>query len=52
MICCKEVFKKEFALVKLRAKAALHPRIDLWLDAFLSFFSFSFILTLCLDLSL
>lgn len=31
---CKEVFKKEFALVKLRAKAALHPRIDLWLDAF------------------
>ena len=30
---CKEVFKKEFALVKLRAKAALHPRIDLWREA-------------------
>jgi hypothetical protein len=31
---CKLVFQKEFALVKLRAKAAFHPRIDLWLDAF------------------
>jgi sulfur transfer complex TusBCD TusB component (DsrH family) len=31
---CKYVFKKEFALVILRAKAALHPSIDLWLDSF------------------
>jgi hypothetical protein len=31
---CKSIFEKEFALVILRAKVALHPRIDLWLEAF------------------
>jgi len=31
---CKALFKKEFALVILRAKEALHPRIDLWLEAY------------------
>jgi len=31
---CKSIFKKEFALVILQAKAALHPQIDLWLEAF------------------
>jgi hypothetical protein len=30
---CK-VFKTEFDLFKLRAKADSHPRIDLWLDVF------------------
>jgi len=30
----KQIFKSEFALVKLRAKAVYHPRIDLWLQAF------------------
>jgi hypothetical protein len=29
---CKAEFKKEFALVILRAKASLHPDIDLWLQ--------------------
>jgi hypothetical protein len=31
---CKNVFKTEFALVILRAKASLHPYIDQWLDNF------------------
>jgi hypothetical protein len=31
---CKMVFRKEFALVMLRAKAKYHPHIDLWLEAF------------------
>ena len=31
---CKMVFKKEFALVIVRAKAAFHPNIDSWLEAF------------------
>jgi hypothetical protein len=34
-ICrCKSIFKKEFALVILKAKVVLHPRIDLWVEAF------------------
>jgi hypothetical protein len=32
--CCKQIFKNGFALVMLRAKVAYHPRIDLWLQAF------------------
>lgn len=31
---CKQVFKKEFALVILRAKAKYQPHIDLWLQSF------------------
>ena len=31
---CRSVFKKEFALVILRAKTSLHPRIVSWLEAF------------------
>jgi hypothetical protein len=31
---CKQIFKSEFALVMLIAKVAYHPRIDLWLEAF------------------
>jgi hypothetical protein len=29
---CKSVFRKEFALVILRAKTKFQPQIDLWLD--------------------
>jgi len=36
--CCKVVFKQEFPLVILRAKASYHPRIDLSLDGFMEFF--------------
>jgi hypothetical protein len=31
---CKTVFKKDFALVILRAKSTLHPFIDLWPEGF------------------
>jgi len=31
---CKLIFRTEFALVILRAKAAYHPSIDSWLEAF------------------
>jgi hypothetical protein len=31
---CKEVFKFEFALVILRAKARFHPQIDQWIEHF------------------
>jgi hypothetical protein len=31
---CRIVFRNEFALVVLRAKAHLHPFIDQWLDNF------------------
>jgi hypothetical protein len=31
---CKTVFKQEFALLSLRAKASFHPCIDQWLEAF------------------
>ena len=31
---CKLIFKKEFTLVVLRAKAKLHPHIDQWLGAY------------------
>ena len=31
---CKLIFKKEFALVVLRAKAKLHPHIDQWLGTY------------------
>jgi hypothetical protein len=31
---CRIVFRNEFALVVLRAKARLHPFIDQWLDNF------------------
>jgi hypothetical protein len=31
---CKLVFRKEFALVILRARSNFHPLIDLWLEAF------------------
>jgi hypothetical protein len=31
---CKVVFRKEFALVILRARSKYHPTIDLWLEAF------------------
>jgi hypothetical protein len=31
---CRQVFKKEFALIILRTKAKYHPYIDLWLEAF------------------
>jgi hypothetical protein len=31
---CKALFKKEFALIILRAKASLHPCIDKWLEAY------------------
>jgi sulfur transfer complex TusBCD TusB component (DsrH family) len=31
---CETVFKQEFALVGLRAKASFHPCIDQWLEAF------------------
>lgn len=31
---CREVFKKEFALVVIRAKSHLHPHIHEWLDNF------------------
>ena len=30
----KLVFRKEFALVILRARSKYHPRIDLWIEAF------------------
>jgi hypothetical protein len=31
---CKGIFRQEFALVILRAKARLHPHIDQWLEGF------------------
>jgi len=31
---CRNVFRHEFALVILRAKARLHPQIDQWLEGF------------------
>jgi hypothetical protein len=32
---CKQVFKTEFALVKLRAKPALRQSLSFWLEAFM-----------------
>jgi hypothetical protein len=31
---CRQVFRKEFALIILMAKMKFHPQIDLWQEAF------------------